>query len=111
LTNQIECMECPAGKFSSALGSVECKPCADGSVSTAGSSRCTDCWGNNEYAYLGNTQCLPCEENMDCSSPIPRPDNNFFVVVMEESLKVTACASDMCFEVIFCVVSVIIEAC
>ena len=59
-----KCSHCPAGQYSSASGSKECKPCEEGTysnVTTGGVSQCQQCVAGTFSNVTGARKCLECE--------------------------------------------------
>ena len=56
-----DCLLCPAGSYSSALGRTSdgCDTCGGGTFAMSGSSACTTC-GNGSYALNGSSACTEC---------------------------------------------------
>jgi len=70
------CEPCSSGKFSSSVGSTECKACPDNTYATLiqGSPNCTPC-PKNHYSFSGSwslSQCSPCRPGTgSCKECVP----------------------------------------
>ena len=70
------CVQCPAGKYKTAIGHAACLPCSPNSVSVAGSSDCqcipgwteenglicAQCPADHYKSLYGHSACLPCSQ-------------------------------------------------
>ena len=54
------CEECAAGKFSSAVASLQCRDCPAGQYSAQGSPECTNCFAGQYAASAGSSTCTYC---------------------------------------------------